>query len=64
MDEEILEAALYPALQEKAAPEVDWAAGGKALSGRGVTLMLLWEERREAHPDGMSYPTWCRRFRA
>ena len=28
----------------------------KALSGRGVTLMLLWEEWRETHPDGMSYP--------
>ena len=25
--------------------------------------MLLWEEWRETHPDGMSYPTWCRRFR-
>ncbi len=28
-----------------------------------MTLMLLWEEWRETHPDGMSYPTWCRRFR-
>ena len=64
MDEEALEEALYPALREKAAPEVDWAAVEKALSGRGVTLMLLWQEWREMHPDGMSYPTWCRRFRA
>ena len=43
--------------------EVDWAKVEKDLSGRGVTLMLLWTEWRETHPDGMSYPTWCRRFR-
>ena len=47
-----------------AGPTADWAAVEQALSGRGVTLMLLWEEWREAHPDGISYPTWCRRFRA
>ena len=64
MDEEALEAALYPAPAE-AAPqqEVDWAKVEKDLSGRGVTLKLLWEEWRGSHPDGMSYPTWCRRFR-
>ena len=44
-------------------PDVDWAKVEKDLSGRGMTLMLLWEEWRETHPDGMSYPTWCRRFR-
>ena len=26
--------------------------------------MLLWQEWRETHPGGMSYPTWRRRFRA
>ena len=45
-------------------PEVDWAQVEKDLSDRGVTLMLLWQEWRETHPGGMSYPTWCRRFRA
>ncbi|MDD9990850.1 MAG: IS21 family transposase, partial [Rhodospirillales bacterium] len=63
LEEEALEAALYPPTQEAPAGDVDWAAVEKALSGRGVTLMLLWEEWRETHPDGMSYPTWCRRFR-
>ena len=28
-----------------------------------MTLKLLWEEWRATHPDGMSYVTWCRRFR-
>ena len=32
---------------------VDWAKVEKDLSGRGVTLMLLWQEWRETHPDGM-----------
>ena len=64
MDEAALEAALYPARQVRPADEdVDWAEVEKDLSGRGVTLKLLWEEWRETHPDGMSYVTWCRRFR-
>ena len=64
LDDEALEGALYRRPRGPAGPAVDWAAVEQALSGRGVTLMLLWEEWREAHPDGMSYPTWCRRFRA
>ena len=64
MDDAALEAALYPARQVRPADEdVDWAAVERDLSGRGVTLKLLWEEWRETHPDGMSYVTWCRRFR-
>ena len=42
---------------------MDWAEVEKDLSGRGVTLKLLWEEWRKTHPDGMSYVTWTRRFR-
>ena len=41
----------------------DWAKVEKDLSRRGMTLKLLWEEWHETHPDGMSYVTWCRRFR-
>ena len=63
LDEEVLETALYRISRASDWPEVDWAKVEKDLSGRGMTLMLLWEEWRETHPDGMSYPTWCRRFR-
>ena len=64
MDDEVLEAALYPVRQLRPADEdVAWADVEKDLSGRGVTLKLLWEEWRETHPNGMSYVTWTHRFR-
>ena len=63
LEEEALDAALYRSARASDGAEVDWAKVEKDLSGRGVTLMLLWQEWRETHPDGMSYPTWCRRFR-
>ena len=44
MDEEALEAALYRRPRASDWPEVDWAKVEKDLSGRGVTLMLLWQE--------------------
>ncbi|MEI4234130.1 hypothetical protein [Roseovarius sp. D22-M7] len=28
---------------------------------RGVTLVLLWEEYRAAHPDGYGYTWFCER---
>ena len=64
MADEALEAALFPE-PAQAAPqqEVDWSKVETDLSEQGVTLKLLWDEWRETHPDGMSYPTWCRRFR-
>ena len=64
LDEVALEEALYPPpTAESSRDDVKWAEVRTALSARGVTLKLLWEEWRESHPDGMSYPTWCRRVR-
>ena len=62
LDDEALEAALYPPKQDVSGSDVDWAQVEEDLAGRGMTLFLLWEEWRATHPDGMSYPTWCRRF--
>ena len=63
LDDEALEAALYPPKQDVSGSDVDWAQVEKDLAGRGMTLFVLWEEWRDTNPDAMSYPTWCRRFR-
>jgi transposase len=36
----------------------------KELRGKGVTLMLLWEEYRAEHPEGYSYSQFCLHYRA
>src|ERR1019366_2234694 len=51
---------LYPAsaaLAEIKArrPQPDWPAIHRELRRKGVTLQLLWEEHRAAHPDGHGY---------
>jgi transposase len=61
LDEAGLEARLYPS--GRAAPgrvPPDFEAIHKALKKRGVTLELLWQEYREAHPDsGYGYSRFC-----
>ena len=64
LDDEALEAVLYPP-KPAVSGNVPWTGPGSRGSSpvAGVTLFVLWEEWRATHPDGMSYPTWCRRFR-
>ena len=31
---------------------------------KGVTLMLLWEEYKEKHPEGIMYTQFCERYRS
>ena len=42
----------------------DWAAVHRELRRPGVTLMLLWEEYRAAHPEGFGYSWFCKRYEA
>lgn len=63
-DEEQLEAALFAAPQvrtadpDKAAP--DFAAiHQQKQQHRHLTLQLLWEEYRQAHPEGYGYSRFC-----
>ena len=44
--------------------EPDWGYIAKELKRKGVTLSLLWDEYRAAHPDGYGYTWFCTRFRA
>jgi hypothetical protein len=58
--DENLEARLYPAATAITAmsarrPQPDWRAIHRELRRPGVTLQLLWEEHRAAHPDGYGY---------
>src|SRR5713226_7326592 len=67
LSERVLEAMLYagPGTQRgsrrKAEPE--WTHVHHELRRPGVTLMLLWEEYRQATPDGYGYSRWCELYR-
>lgn len=42
----------------------DWLAIHKELRHKHVTLFLLWQEYRTAHPDGYQYSWFCEHYRA
>jgi transposase len=44
--------------------EPDWTRVHHELRRPGVTLMLLWEEYRQAEPNGYGYSRWCELYRA
>ena len=39
--------------------EPDWADLARELKRPGVTMTILWEEYREAHPEGYGYSRFC-----
>jgi transposase len=45
-------------------PQPDWSAVAAEMRRRGVTLLLLWQEYRDQHPDGYSYSQFRRYYRA
>lgn len=62
LDEAALEARLYP--PDPPGPGVlvppDWSYVHRELRRKGVTLMLLWQEYKAAHPeDGYQYSRFC-----
>src|SRR5665811_1568941 len=68
LGDEALEVRLYPAsaaLAESKArrPQPAWPAIHRELRRKGVTLQLLWEEHRAAHPDGHGYSRFCEVYR-
>ena len=40
-------------------PLPDWAWVHRELRRKGVTLSLVWEEYRAAHPDGLGFTAFC-----
>lgn len=45
-------------------PQPDWSTVAAEMRRRGVTLLLLWQEYRDQHPDGYSYSQFRRYYRA
>ena len=43
--------------------EPDWPKMVAEMKRKGVTLVLLWEEYRAAHPNGYGYTWFCERYR-
>lgn len=41
----------------------DWESIHSELRKKGMTLMLLWREYRESHPDGVGYSQFCERYK-
>ncbi len=57
---------LYPPVKksdssETAEPDLEYI--DQQMKRKGVTLMLLWEEYKNKHPDGLMYTQFCTRYR-
>ena len=66
IDDNQLEQLLYPQLPTLPAherPLPDWSYVHQQLRHKSVTLMLLWQEYKEIHPQGYQYSQFCHRYR-
>lgn len=67
LDDVRLEQLLFPPtprLPAQARGVPDWSAIHQELKRKGVTLFLLWQEYREANPEGYQYSWFCEHYRA
>jgi len=66
LTEQALEARLFPrpSVPPSQRTPPDFAYVHRELRRKGVTLSLLWQEYKAAHPDGVQYSHFCERYRA
>ncbi|OGV63206.1 MAG: integrase [Lentisphaerae bacterium RIFOXYC12_FULL_60_16] len=48
--------------RDEARPLADWRTIHKELAQKGVTLKLLWQEYRQAQPNGYRYSQFCEHY--
>lgn len=53
-----------PRVETALRPQPDWAWVHQELRRKGVTLLLLWQEYKARHPDGLRYSWFCHTYRA
>ena len=65
LDDLELEKTLFqePERRREERPLPDWPRIHRELRRKHVTLMLLWEEYKAEHPDGLMYSQFCDRYR-
>ena len=66
MEDTQLELRLFPSARVVPDPErglPEWQYIHQELRRKAVTLMLLWQEYKEAHPDGYQYSQFCNLYR-
>ena len=65
LDDAALERLLFPpGPTEGQRPLPDWPLVHQELRRKGVTLALLWQEYKAAHPEGYNYSRFCELYRA
>ena len=52
-----------PAVALELRPQPDWSMVHQELRRKGMTLLLLWQEYKTAHPDGLRYSWFCQNYR-
>jgi hypothetical protein len=63
LGERLLKPADSPGPSSAAKPLPDWPALHEQLRRKGVTLQLLWQEYRQAHPEGYQRSQFCQLYR-
>jgi len=65
LEDGALEARLFPPAPVHVGPRPlpDLPTMHRELARKGVTLMLLWEEYKAVHPEGLQYSQFCEHYR-
>jgi transposase len=65
LDDDAIDRLLFPHEEspDVRRPQPNWVYIHTELRRKHVTLQLLWEEYRQAHPDGYSYSRFCNLYR-